>query len=232
MEKVEFHGSEPTLTGGIAGSAQQFYMLVRPLGATGARTAMSHPTVPKTLSENGPGLPTCILGASFEFPRAEGCSASQISSRRLGARPILNWLDFCGGAVGSIDAAVLCAFRRYQPGPVSSVRHSCLFSPVPERNQATEVHRSAGKREAGRWVRFELDFTAFIRKAVSTICCRGMPKRIVSARMRTRSEERAVRSRHRGRTDLAWSHGARLWKEVWITSIGTANEATKDWIPA
>ena len=74
---------------------------------------MSHPIVPRTNSETGPGLPADILGAFIGRLRATGHSASQISALRRGARHFLTWLCLCGIAVASVDDAALCAFSRH-----------------------------------------------------------------------------------------------------------------------
>ena len=74
---------------------------------------MPHPTVTTARSETGSGLLSDILGAFIAYLRAACFSASQIAALRLGAQHFLTWLDLCEIALGSVDDAVLCAFRRH-----------------------------------------------------------------------------------------------------------------------
>ena len=74
---------------------------------------MTHPTVTITRSETGFDNLSDILGPFIGSLRAEGFSASQSSTLRLGARHFLTWLDLCGIAVESVGDAVLSAVRRH-----------------------------------------------------------------------------------------------------------------------
>lgn len=74
---------------------------------------MNHPTPRLACSEAGSGLPTDILGAFAADLQSAGLSAEHDRLVRRGARHFLIWLDLRGIAVGSVDDAVLCAFRRH-----------------------------------------------------------------------------------------------------------------------
>lgn len=74
---------------------------------------MNHPTSRLACSQAGSGLPTDILDALAADLHAAGYSADHVRLVLRGARHFLLWLDLGGIAVGSVDDAVLRAFRRH-----------------------------------------------------------------------------------------------------------------------
>ncbi len=74
---------------------------------------MNHPTSRLACSQAGSGLPTDILDAFAADLHAAGYSADHVRLVLRGARHFLLWLDLGGIAVGSVDDAVLRAFRRH-----------------------------------------------------------------------------------------------------------------------